>query len=96
MVVAGVSLGAQLAQLLGAHPAAATAVLHQTHPGRALGRGCAALALPAAILAGHLLAGRGEVGERGGFMSRRRAKTERTPTNPRSLLRKLPGSQPKR
>lgn len=53
--IAGVPLGAQLAQLLGAHPAAPAAVLHQAHSGRALGRRGGALALPAAVLAGHLL-----------------------------------------
>lgn len=64
VVVAGVPLGAQLAQLLGAHPAAAAAVLHQAHPGRARG-GWPALALAAAVLAGHLPAEESEEQRRG-------------------------------
>lgn len=51
VVVAGVALGAQLAQLLGAHPAAAAAVEHQGDAGGAAGAGPgSALALPAALL----------------------------------------------
>lgn len=56
MVVAGVALGAELAQLLGAHTAAAAAVEHQGDAGGAGGaRPRSALALPAALLALSLL-----------------------------------------
>lgn len=74
VVVAGVALGAQLAQLLGADAAAAAAIEHQGDAGGAAGAGPrAALALPAALLAAHLLS-RGDRGERG-RQSRRRAGT---------------------
>lgn len=58
--VAGVALGAQLAQLLGAHSATATAVQHQADAGGAAWhRGCA-LALAAAVQAGGGLFAEGE------------------------------------
>lgn len=70
VVVAGVALGAQLAQLLGADAAAAAAIEHQGDAGGAAGAGPrAALALPAALLAAHLRAEEGEQqgdGEAGG------------------------------
>lgn len=68
MVVAGVALGAELAQLLGAHAAAAAAVEHQGDAGGAGGaRSRSALALPAALLALSLLqVPRGTQRERGG------------------------------
>lgn len=59
VVVAGVALGAELAQLLGAHAAAAAAVEHQGDAGGAGGTG-SALALPAALLALSLRAEEGE------------------------------------
>lgn len=59
--VAGVSLRAQLTQLLGADAAAATAVQHEAHAGRAARRWRGgALALPAAVLAGGRPAAEGE------------------------------------
>lgn len=61
VVVAGVALGAELAQLLGADAAAAAAVGHQGDAGGAGGAGPrAALALPAALLALRLLRAAGE------------------------------------
>lgn len=68
VVVAGVALGAELAQLLGAHAAAAAAVQHQRDAGGAGGaRPRSALALPAALLALSLLQvpGGQREGERG-------------------------------
>lgn len=69
VVVAGVALGAELAQLLGADAAAAAAVEHQGDAGGAGGaRPCAALALPAALLTLSLRAEESEqqgYGERG-------------------------------
>lgn len=60
MVVAGVALGAELAQLLGADAAAAAAVEHQGDAGGAVGSGPrATLALPAALLALRLLTAAG-------------------------------------
>lgn len=68
VVVAGVALGAELAQLLGADAAAAAAVGHQRDAGGAGGAGPrAALALPAALLALRLLQA---AGERGGDRER--------------------------
>lgn len=61
MVVAGVALGAELAQLLSADAAAAAAVEHQGDAGGAGGAGPrTALALPAALLAMRLLRAAGE------------------------------------
>lgn len=59
--IAGVALGAQLAQLLGAHPAAAAAVQHEADAGRAPRRRRGrALASAAAVLAGGGPAAEGE------------------------------------
>lgn len=59
--VARVALGAQLPQLLGAHPAAAAAVQHEADAGRAARRrGARTLALAAAVLAGGGPAAEGE------------------------------------
>lgn len=53
--IAGIPLGAKVAQLLGANAAAPTAVQDQAYPGRALGGQGGALALRAALLAGRFL-----------------------------------------
>lgn len=79
VVVAGVALGAELAQLLSADAAAAAAVEHQGDAGGAGGAGPrAALALPAALLAMRLLRAAGERQRGGGGGVRQGRRRDRT------------------
>lgn len=78
MRVARVALGAQLPQLLGAHPAAAAAVQHEADAGGAARRqGARTLALAAAVLAG-------------GGLGKERTSAGRTPLGALPFARRAP------